>query len=614
MSVQPKDALTAIRESQPGGLTLREYQSLARNLSEARLPLDPVRVVFLASYTTQVLEAYLRVEGARHGFAVDVHHGAFGQFEQELAAAAWMGRDDDDPALVLAMRLEDLHPGIQHRFYARDGTHESLIAALLERIDGLITTFRQRSAGPVMVANFAPPEPPPLRLFDAGTPGSLTLLVSDLNRRLADRLASQPGCHVWDYAGLVAGAGRTGWTDPRLWALGRIPVAAHHQPVLAAHLMRTLRATLRPSAKCLVVDLDGVLWGGVLGDDGVEGLELGDEHPGLAHKEFQRAILGLRDRGILLAICSKNDEELARQAITTHPEMIVSLADFAALRINWSAKSANLREIADELSVGLDSIVFFDDNSFERGEVARALPMVCVPTVPADPVEYVRALADVAVFDASGVTSEDRGRAVSYQASRNRRVESQDTSSIESFLASLEMRASIGSLGPLTSQRIAQLVAKTNQFNLTTRRQSQAELEMVARSDDQAVYWLRLADRHGDLGLIAVAVVRFEYPDAVIHNLVLSCRAANRGVEQTLVAHVAEVARARGCANLVGEYIPTARNHVVAGLYSELGFEPENHEGEVRRFRLELGGRTVGYSPHLDVNVGPTVSSSGAPT
>jgi FkbH-like protein len=249
----------------------------------------------------------------------------------------------------------------------------------------------------------------------------------------------------------------------------------------------------------------------------------------------------------------------------------------------------------------LDSLVFFDDNPVERGEVAIAAPAVHVVPVPTDPVDYVRALADVSVFDVPSLTEEDRVRADSYRAEKDRRRDEKGSGSLDEFLASLDMEASIGALTALTSQRIAQLVAKTNQFNLTTRRQSQAELESAARAEDQAVYWLRLRDRHGDMGVIAVAVVKFEGRDALIHNLVLSCRAANRGVEQTMIAHVAAITRARGGVGLVGEYVPTPRNHVVADLYARLGFAPQPAVGDATRYRFDLGQREIEYPAYVRV-------------
>jgi FkbH-like protein len=567
-------------------------------------------VVLLATWTTRVLDAFIRVEGARHGFRLDVRHGAFGQFEQELLGDDWRGGDGADEVLVVAMRLEDLDPDLPHRFHADPEGFDGRADEVVLRIERLVELFRKRSDGAVLVASFSTPEPRPLGVFDASSPGSLTRRVQDLNRRLAESMSRRAGCHVWDYAGLVAEAGASEWTDPRLWTLGRIPVAARHQPRLGAHLARTLRAVLRPAAKCLVVDLDGVMWGGVIGDDGVGGILLGDDHPGLAYKEFQRAILGLRDRGILLAICSKNDEEVARRAIEQHPDMVVSIDDFAALRIDWNPKSQNLRAIAEELSIGLDSLVFFDDNPYERGEVEIGAPAVHVVPVPADAVDYVRALADVASFDVPTLTAEDRGRAASYRAERERQRGAEDAATLEEFLESLGMEATVGALSPLTSQRIAQLVAKTNQFNLTTRRQSQAELEATAASGDGVVVWLRLRDRHGDMGLVGVAVAHFPGEEAVLHNLVLSCRAANRGMEQTLVAHVAAVALDRGARTLVGEFIPSPRNHVVADLYSRLGFVETGTSGDGVLYRLDLSRASVDTPTYVRLEVegaGPTL-------
>jgi FkbH-like protein len=393
---------------------------------------------------------------------------------------------------------------------------------------------------------------------------------------------------VWDYAGLVASQGVADWTDARLWALARLPVSAANQPVLAAHLMRSLRALLRPAAKCLVLDLDDTRWGGVVGDEGLGGIRLGDEYPGSAFKRFQRAVLGVRDRGILLAVCSANDADVALEALRTHPEMVLRPEHFAATRINWGPKSENLREIADELNIGVDSLILFDDNPAVRAEVRDRLPEVLVVEVPSDPVLYVEALASVVELDAPSVTAEDRGRAASMAAGGERRAALERSASLGDFLGSLEMAVEIGSLDVLSSQRIAQLVAKTNQYNLTTRRRSQAELESVAAREDACVQWLRLRDRYGDMGLVLVAILVKAGQEAVVDSLVLSCRAANRGLEQTMLAHLAGVARSWGCRALVGEYVATERNHVVEGLYPALGFAATDGAEGVTRFRLDL--------------------------
>ncbi len=555
----------------------------------ARAGLQRVRLVLLASYTTTLLEPTLMVEGERQGLYLDIHHGGFGQFEQELLGDAWRAEDGTPESLVVAMRVEDLFPDVGLRDSADFARGREVV---LERVDATLALFRRRSRGMALVANFALPEPRVAQLFDANIPESLLYEMQALNRELVTRVAAHGSCHVWDYAGLVASAGSATWTDPRMWALSRTPVAASKQPLFAAHLARTLRAALKPRAKCLVLDLDNTLWGGVIGDDGLGGIQLGSEHPGSAFRALQRAALGLRDRGVLLALASKNDLHVVLEALEKHPEMLVKASDFACMRISWEPKSKSLREIAEALNIGLDSLVFFDDNPVERAEVAAAVPEVLVVDVPTDPALYVQALANVPVFDAPVLTAEDRARAEDYQAQAERDQAERSAGSIESFLASLRMVADIEPWNALNAQRITQLVGKTNQFNTTTQRWTEAELAGLHTSG-AGVFALRLRDTYGDMGLVGVLVLTggARGEELVVHGLILSCRVANRGIEQTMVAFAAEVARQRECTALVGDFIPTKKNGPVAELYPRLGFTPlAASDDGVTRYRRALEG------------------------
>jgi FkbH-like protein len=584
-------ALEKLRATPEGSLSSADYSRLARQLGGEKEALTPLRLVLLSTFTTTLFDPFLKVEAARHGFWADVHHGGFGQFEQVLLGDDWRARDGAKEVLVLTMRLEDLDPDAPYRL---GSGFEARAADVLARIDATLDLFRKKSSGAALVASFAPAAHRVGAIFDANQAGSYTHRLNALNASLLERISARPGCVVWDYAGLVASCGAARWTDPRLWALARTPVAAANQPALAQHLVRTVRGVLRPASKCLVLDLDNTLWGGVIGDDGVGGIQLGEEFPGRAFKELQRACLGLRDRGILLALSSKNDPEAVHECFAKHPEMVLRLEDFAATRVNWNPKSQSLREIAEELNIGLDSLVFFDDNPVERGEVRERAPEVHVVELPADPASYVKTLADVAAFDTPAITEEDRNRARSYQAEAQRTKAESQAGSLEEFLASLEMVVEIGPLDAVTSQRVAQLVQKTNQFNTTTRRLSQAELEAMHDDAGLGVYWLRQSDRYGDMGLVAVGVLTPEGESAVIHGLVMSCRVANRGIEQTMLAHLARRARSLGYKRLVGEYVPTKKNHVVAELYPRHGFAPDaGHTEESDRVRytfdLEAG-------------------------
>ncbi len=584
--------------------TASEYMTLARSLkadASARERLTPIRLVLLSSFTTTLLDPYLKVEAARQGFLADVHHGGFGQFEQELMGDEWRAKDGATEVLAVLMRPEDLHPDVAFKVF--DGSTEALGAVgadVLKRIDTTLSMFRDKSKGPALIANFALPQYRIASGFDANQPGSITYQFQQLSRALLDRTSKRAACHVWDYAGLVASTGAAKWTDARLWALARNPIAAENQPAFAQSLARAIRGAIKPAAKCLVLDLDNTIWGGVIGDDGIGGIHLGQEHPGRAFKEFQRACKGLTERGILLAISSKNDDAVVRDAFEKHPEMVLKMKDFAATRINWNPKSKNIREIAKELNIGIDSLVFFDDNPVERNEVMENCPQVHVVDVPVDPAHYVRALCNLAVFDVPTLTAEDRGRAASYQAEKERQQAEDEAGTPSQFLPTLGMQVEIGRWNAMTAQRIAQLVIKTNQFNTTTRRVTEAELTQL-NDTGLGVYWLRMQDKYGDMGLIGVGILTKENKDAIVHSFVLSCRAANRGMEQTIVAFLADKARAAGCERLIGEFIPTPKNTPVVEMYPKLGFAKESEKDNVTRYVYDLAKKDLVIPDYVKV-------------
>lgn len=591
-----------ILENAPGSLSSAEYMGLARELSTSDLDLQPVRLALLSSFTTTLFDPFLEVEAARYGFNLSIHHGGFGQFEQVMLQDDWLPAEDMPVALAIALRLEDLDPDLAFRFYQPGrAPFAELATDALERIETTVGLFHKKARGPALVANFSPPAFSPLSVFEANSADSLTNSVFELNRRLVKRLTDLGDTFVWDYAGLVASRGARSWTDPRLWSLAKTAVASANQPIFAAHLMRTLQGVLRPAAKCLALDLDNTLWGGAIGDDGPGGIVVGDDYPGSAFKQFQRAVLGLKDRGVIIALCSKNDPEVVQEVLDQHPDMLIRRDDIAAQRINWQPKSQNLREIAAELNIGLDSLVFFDDNPVERAEVRSNLPEVIVVDVPTDPVLYADALSLIADFDVPALTLEDQGRTASYKAERLRKQSQEQASSLEDFLVSLDMKIQIGSLDKASSWRIAQLVAKTNQFNLTTRRRSKDEIETIAARDDADVYWLRLADRYGDMGLIAVAIVIGQGADLIVDSLILSCRAANRGIERAMLAFISDEAQRRGYRRLIGEYIPTARNHVVAGLYPSMRFTEDCQKENSTLYCLDLASTNIDFPPGISI-------------
>ena len=551
-----------------------EYLRLAREISAAPRPeLEHLRIAILASSTLDFLRPVLIVEAARSGFGFDPFLGAFGQLEQPVLDDASELYSSERDALVLVFQPTDLMPDVIDRYYRTNGRElGTLCADLTNRLIRAARTFREKTGQPVLVANFAMPALPPLGPFDAGDPNGLTHRLAAHNAALAERVHGEAGVYLWDYAGLVHAAGSADWSDARLTLLARVTVGSHQQAVMARHLLRTLSALRRTPAKCLVLDLDNTLWGGVVGDDGLGGLVLGDDWPGNAYKLFQRAVLGLRDRGVLLALASKNDESVASRVFRTHPEMLISWDDLAAIRINWEPKSVNMRSIAEELNIGTDALVLFDDNPVERAEVRAALPEARIIEVPSDPARYRETLLSSGYFDQPSLSTEDRRRAAMYSVERERHAALQEAPSMESFLQSLEMTADVSTAGSDTLARIGQLVGKTNQFNLTTRRHSLAEIAKMAADPRFVVAWLRLRDRFGEHGLVAVGILEQREGSAYLDTFLMSCRVMNRGVERAMMAYLVEMASVLGCSRLVGEYRPTAKNHIVAELLTELGF------------------------------------------
>ena len=556
------------------GPTPAEYLRAARAIEAGwTAGITPKRIKVLASFTADFLRPFLIVEADRLGLALRPWFAPYGQFEQlvlDPASALWA----EPPDIVwVALRLEDVDPRLADELPELGSAERAArVAAHRARLVDLVRAIRERSGAEILVSTFSTPEA--IDAFDANDPDGLAHLVPAENRELARALAGIPGAHVFDWSGLVARIGTRNVGDPKLWYMARSPLAASSQPLVARQLARAARATLAPAAKCIVVDLDNTLWGGVLGDDGPEGLKLGDDHPGSVFKDFQRALLQLKRRGFLLAIASKNDAEPVAAALQTHPEMVLREADFAAVYASWEPKAASLRRIAEDLNIGLDALVFLDDNPVERAHIRAELPMVTVPELPSDPMGYIAALHDLAVLDRPRLLQEDRKRAEMVAADATRRALARGAPDVASFLKSLEMTATVDLCGPKELERVHQLLAKTNQFNLTTRRHGIDEVRRLSQSPEAKVAWLRLADRYGDLGLVCVGIVReVETTLWEIDSFLMSCRVMGRTVEHAFMAYLFEIATAAGARRIRGVFRPTAKNAPVKNFYPEHGFE-----------------------------------------
>jgi FkbH-like protein len=423
--------------------------------------------------------------------------------------------------------------------------------------------------------------------------------LARLNQELF-RFARSSGHVVLDIAGLAETVGLGNWHDPRLWNMAKLPFADDYVPLYADHVARVVAAIRGKSRKALVLDLDNTLWGGVIGDDGLEGIKIAQgDAAGEAHLALQRLALDLRRRGIVLAVSSKNTDEVARTPFLQHPEMLMKLDHIAVFQANWNDKATNIQVIAEELNLGLDALVFLDDNPVERGLVRRLLPQVAVPELPDEPALYARTLAAAGYFETIAFAAEDLQRAGYYQENAKRASLQKQMGGVDAYLASLDMTITFQPFDALGRARIVQLINKSNQYNLTTRRYT--EPEVLAAESDPNVFTLqvRLSDMFGDYGMISVIICRLAAPSEWrIDTWLMSCRVLGRLVEYMVFREVLEHARRAGIDTLVGIFIPSERNQMVAEHYAKLGFAKTRVTlSGTTEWKLSVDGATAKGAP-----------------
>ena len=530
----------------------------------------PIRLALLGSATLAHLHPAIRVAGLRRGLWIETYENAYGQYRQELSDPDSGLHAFEPTAILLALDARHLTAGMTAGMDPAGA--DAALAASLAELRETWATARQIFRCPVIQQTALPIHPPMLGANEHRLPGSRARFLARLNTALREA-AEREGVDLLALDDRAARDGLAAWHDPALWHRSKQEVTPVAAPMYGELVARLLAAQQGRSAKCLVLDLDNTLWGGVVGDDGVEGIVIGQGSAlGEAYAAFQDHCRELVRRGVILAVCSKNDEANALEPFDRHPDMVLQRGDVACFVANWSDKAANIRQIAHELNIGLDALVFVDDNPFERNLVRRELPMVAVPGVGDDPTGYAQALADAGYFEGLSVTEEDRARTVQYHGNRAREALKGAATDLESYLRGLEMELTWRRFDRVGLQRVVQLINKSNQFNLTTRRYAEADVLAVMDDPDAFGLQLRLLDRFGDNGVIAVVIGRRLGDDVAIDTWLMSCRVLGRQVEAATLALVADEARRLGARRLVGEYVPTQKNGMVRDHYAKLGF------------------------------------------
>jgi FkbH-like protein len=523
---------------------------------------------------------------------IDVHSGTYGQYRQDLLDPASALHRFQPQAALFSLTAREAIAGVA--LSASRAEVDGAIARFVAELRSLWRKAREIGAAAVIQQMFLDVSEPLFGGYDRMVPATPSMVIAQLNEQVCEA-AARDGVLILDVARSSQRDGIDAWFDVGRWLQGKLEIAPQAAPLYGDLAARILAAQRGLSKKCLVLDLDNTLWGGGIGDDGIDGIVLGEgSAAGEAHLALQHYAKQLKERGVILAVCSKNDVKIAEAAFRDHPEMALRRSDFAAFQANWDDKAQNLKAIATKLNIGLDSLVFVDDNPIERARVRQSLPMVAVPEMPEDPALYVRCLAEAGYFEAVAFTAEDRVRAEAYAANAEREALLGSAESMDDFLRGLAMTAVYGPFTAVDHARIVQLINKTNQFNTTTRRYAGDEVTRIMEDPDAMTLQFRLLDRVGDNGLVSTMILRpTEDDDEVleIENWVMSCRVFGRELEFEAMNIAVEAAKERGARALAADYIPTPKNDVISKLYPTLGFTEASSPAPAngaRRWVLDL--------------------------
>ncbi len=583
--------------------TIQLDRALGHSVPEPGSGFSTVRLAILASSTVDQLLPAIRVAGLRRRLVFDVHIGTYGQHRQDLL-------DSDSPlhqfrpqVILFSITAREAIGGVP--LAATSSEADGAIDRSLDELRILWRKARETLKATVIQQTFLDVTDPLFGSYDRLVAAAPSRLLARLND-VVSQAAELDGVLLLDIARASQRDGVRAWFDTGRWMQAKMEIAPQAAPLYGDLVARIVAAQRGLSKKCLVLDLDNTLWAGVIGDDGLEGIVLGEgSAAGEAHLALQRYALQLKARGVILAVCSKNDPAIAEAAFRDHPEMLLRRTDIAAFVANWEDKAENLNAIAARLNIGLDSLVFVDDNPVERARVRESLPMVAVPELPEDAVDYVHCLANAGYFESVSFTPDDRQRAEQYAANTQREALLGSSESMDDFLRGLRMSVVFGPVKAVDLARVTQLINKTNQFNPTTRRYTTEELEAIAAGPEMISLQFRLLDRFGDNGLISVLILRPDPEQADVMEVdtwVMSCRVFGRELEFEAMNIAVEAARRRGVRALRANYIPTKKNGVISDLYPRLGFRRANAETQTDgtiQWHLDLT-EYVGRKTHID--------------
>ena len=544
--------------------------------------LKKIKLGVLSSSTTDFFKSSLVVTGIRYGIKLDVYQSDYNQISQ-------IAFNNDEPFknLKLDFILVYIDSKSIDSFidFNNQKNPKKNIDNFLNYINSVIINLNKKTGAEIILANFAQINNLIFGSFEKKIPNSRVWLIDKINIKL--NLIPYNFLHILDINILSSAIGLDNWHDQKLWLMAKVPFDLNCVPIFCEYVMRIVGNKLGKSKRCLICDLDNTLWGGVIGDDGLDGIRIGNGDPvSESYLHLQKTIYEIRNRGVALAICSKNNEENALLPFKKHPEMILKEKHFAIIQANWTDKASNIKHISKSLSLGLESMVFFDDNPVERAQVRQELPDVAVPELPNDPSLYVKTLLSAGYFEAISFSEEDKKRAKSYEDNSKRLKLLKYSSNMNKFLKNLKMNITFKNFDKLGRARITQLINKSNQFNLTTKRYSENKIEKLEKDKNFFTRQIRLRDKYGDNGMICVVICEKQKQNWIIDTWLMSCRVLGRKVEHATLHNLIYSAKKYKIKEIIGKYIPTNRNSLVKNHYKDLGFRLKSKKSNIELWSI----------------------------
>jgi FkbH-like protein len=536
-----------------------------------------IRLAILSSYTLNGLDNAVRVKCAEMKMSCLIYFSGYDQYNQDiLNIESDLYKFSPDISFLILDTRSILKSLFYSPYSVSRAEREQYIDKRAAEIIKLATTFTNRSKSKLVISNFSIPTYSPYGILETKTEYSLQRAILDLNNQLSDAMICEPSIYIYDFNAFVTKHGENNVLDYRQFLFGDIKVSLNYIPYLAEEMMGYIKPVFGMNRKCIVLDLDNTLWGGVVGEEGFEGIELGSKAPGNAFLEFQHHLLSLSQRGIILAINSKNNPADAIKVIKDHPYMILREENFASMRINWNDKISNMRDIAEELNIGLDSMVYIDDDPMNREIMRMALPEVLTVDLPKDSSLYSPTLMSLTDFNVLKITPEDAKRVEMYQQQIKRNQLEKTVSNLQEFLSQLDIKIKIKNADPFTIPRIAQLTLKTNQFNLTTHRYQEEDVRIFSQDHNIIIGCAQVEDKFGDNGITGVFIVKKNSPvEWTIDTFLLSCRVMGRGVENAIMGFILKEAKRNGVIKIKAQYIPTKKNKPCEDFLHDYGFKQE---------------------------------------